>query len=442
MKKIYNTLAALALLLCAGSAAAQETTDGPRFYVCEGYDSEGYSLADYPDFGFSDDGTQLTLGKDVYDIADIDSITFTKPNYPAVNIVWNGSSATVNIDPRISGVTYTTKGGHVAIKCTNTTEELLYVLSGSSSNGSFYLEGDYKLRMHLNGVSLTNPDSAAVRIRCGKRIEVKMMKDTENTFVDGIGGSQDACFLTKGHLEFKGRGTLNVMGNSKHAICAKEYLQFKSSTGTVNILSAVKDGIHCGKGANAATEQDYDPSNNYFIMNGGTVNITKCGADCVDADDFGSMFINGGTLTMNVSQTDGNGIACDSVFTMTGGEIQCNIGGVVCNGIRFYYRGDFKGGVVNMNVTGNGSKGIRAKRTTKATDTVLKGGYANFDGTNVIMTVDGGTYTQDSSNCYGIYVEREMTQSAGDIHITVTNAEADAIYARSDTQTGGTRTID
>jgi len=166
--------------------------------------------------------------------------------------------------------------------------------------------------------------------------------------------------------------------------------------------------------------------------------VVLCGGLSMERD----VSINGGTLTMNVSQTDGNGIACDSVFTMTGGEIQCNIGGVVCNGIRFYYRGDFKGGVVNMNVTGNGSKGIRAKRSTKATDTVLKGGYANFDGTNVIMTVDGGTYTQDSSNCYGIYVEREMTQSAGDIHITVTNSEADAIFARSDTRTGGTRTID
>ena len=59
------------------------------------------------------------------------------------------------------------------------------------------------------------------------------------------------------------------------------------------------------------------------------------------------------------------------------------------------------------------------------------------------MTVAGGTYTTDSSNCQGIRAEYYLYQTGGDIDITVTNSEASAIYAKSDKWDGvsGTRTI-
>lgn len=435
MKTVFRYTAALLLMLCAASASAQTTTDTKKIYVCEGFDDEDYNLQNYSDLQFSEDGKQLIVGEDIYDIAEVDSITFSKPVFPCVNIVWKESTASVTVDPSITGVSYKINGGHVTITSTTTTNEILYVLSGSSANGSFYLDGKYKLRMHLNGVSLTNPDSAAVNIHCGKRIEVKLMKNTENVFVDSKGGTQDAAFLIKGHLEIKGKGTLTVTGNTKHALQSKEYLKLKTSTGTINILGAVKDGIHCGEGDKA------DPEQCQFTMNGGTVNIKNCGSDCIDADDYGSMFINGGTITMDVSQTDGNGLACDSIIYMTGGTVEANVTGAVCNGIRFYYDAYLTGGKIIANVSGDGSKGIKANRTTATTATVRSGGNVHFQGTDVEMTLSGGTYTTDKSECMGIRAERTLYQTDGNISIKAENSAAIPISVRTDSWTGGTRDI-
>lgn len=451
MKHIYRYAAALAWLTFSANAAfaQEETVPSQKFYICEGYDEEDYNLEKHDAMFFSKDGTTLTIDKDVYNIDEIDSITFSKPQFPCVDIHWDGASATVTVDPSITGITYTTSGGHVFVTCKNTTNELLYVLSGSSSDGSLTLNSEFKTRINLNGVDLTSTRGAAIDIECGKRVEVKLMKNTVNTFVDNKAASEDdhkGAFYCKGHLEIKGHGTLNVTGNTKHALVAKEYLKIKPSTGTINILGAVSDGIHCGEGVNAKVEQDADPEDNYFIMNGSddtVINISNCGADCIDSNDFGSMFIHGGTINMEVSQIDGNGLKCDSIIEMTGGKIVANITGAVSNGIRSAYDMYLEGGTIECNVIGNGSKGIRGRRLTAATNTVLRGGYLHFDGTNVVMTVSGGTYVVDSSNCQGIRSEYFLYQSAGDIDITVTNPEATAISAKSDKWDGvsGTRHI-
>lgn len=450
MKHLYKYVLALLPLFAVNANAQEPTTPAQKFYICEGYDDEDYNLEKHGEMIFSPDGTTLTIDKDVYNIADIDSITFSKPKFPSVDVHWEGETATVTVDPSITGVTYTIKGGHVTIITPKVYDkELLYVLSGTSDNGSIYIRSDYKMRVNLNGVSLTNPDSAAANFACGKRVEVKLMKETVNYFADGKAASEDhhkAAFYCKGHLEIKGHGTLNVKGMTKHALAAKEYLEIKRSTGTINILGAVSDGIHCGKGGNAKVEQDYDPEDNYFIMNGSDttyINISNCGGDCIDSDDYGSMMINGGVITMNISQIDGNGLKCDSIIYMDGGKIVANITGQVSNGVRSAYDMYLRGGTIECNITGNGSKGIRGRRLTAAAYTVLRGGNIHFEGTNVKMTVAGGTYTTDSSNCQGIRAEYYLYQTGGDIDITVTNSEASAIYAKSDKWDGvsGTRTI-
>ena len=413
-----------------------------KFYVCEKYDSEGYSILKddtlFREFVYSDDRSQVTIGNDTYDVADIDSIVFSEPSFPCVNIVWNGTSATVTVDPSISGVSYATNGGHVTVTSTNTTKELLYVLSGSSTNGSLTLNGSYKLTMHLKGLQLTNPKGAAIDIECGKRIEMKLMKDTENTLADGSGGSQKAALYCKGHLEIKGKGTLNVTGNTKHAIGVKEYLQLKQSTGTINILGAVSDGLHCGKASRAADDWE----NCRFIMNGGTVNIANCGGDCVDADDYGSVYMNGGTLDMTVSQNSGNGVKCDSIMRMTGGVIKMNVTGTTSDGIQHNYHSYFSGGTIEGTISGNGSMGIYAKKTTKTTDTVLKGGDIYFQGTDVNLTVSGET-TATADDCIGIAVDGNYTQTAGNVHVTLESPDAIGIdVLGTTTVTGGTKTVE
>lgn len=412
MKK---TILSALLMLVAFNMTAQE-----NFYICEKFDSDGFKIADLHEFQFNDDKTEFTIDGETYEVADIDSIVFTKPSFPAVTITWNGTSATVDIDPSIKGVTYTVNGAHVNIVSKTTTDEYLYVLQGSSTNGSLTLTGSYKLTMHLNGVNLISQKGAALDIECGKRVELKMMKDTENTFADASSGAQKAALYCKGHLEIKGKGTLNVTGNTKHAICAKEYLMLKSSTGTINILGAKSDGMHCGVGSKLAA----DAEDVQFIMKGGTVNMSNCQGDCIDSDDYGIINISGGTLNLEVNQTDGAGVKADSVIYMTGGDINLNVTGNISQGLKCGWDAYFDGGTITGNISGQGAKGIKANKASKTTSTVKNGGDAHFRGTEINLTVSGDIYTTDLSKCMGIRVDKDMYISGGDIHVTVQNANA------------------
>lgn len=430
MKRILFSLVTLTAF--ALSVSAQQ-----KIYVCEGFRYDVHEVQSTDDIVFSNDGLEVSIGgQETYDIEEIDSITFAEPQYPRIDIKYNGSAATVNVAPSVKGVTYSINGANVTLTSTTASEEYLYSVSGTSSNGSLLINGDYKLTVEFAGVDLTNPNGPAIDIECGKRIGVILKKGTVNTLADGKGGDHKGAFYTEGHPEFEGKGTLNVKGNTRHAISAKEYLQFKKSTGVINILGAVNDGIHCGKG-----KQNDD--NSHFIIDGGEINVSNVGKDCIDADDYGCMYINGGVMNLNVSASDGTGLKCDSIIRMTGGEININVTGPLSEGIRTNYAAYFNGGYINIGVTSDGSKGIRAKKCTKNEDKVLYGGFLYFNGTDVDMTVAGKTYVPDDdippTACVGIRADEDYSQTAGDITVTLTSTDAEArVFGGTESTTGGT----
>lgn len=429
MKRLILSIIALAAVVAAGSAQQ-------RIYVCDGFRYDVHEVTSTDEITFSDDGLEVSIGRlATYELEEIDSITFDEPQYPRVDIRFDETSATVNVGEGVKGVTYTVSGATVTLTSTTTTDEYLYSVSGTSSNGSLVINGEYKLTVELAGLVLTNPKGPAIDIECGKRIGVILKEGTVNTLADGSGGTHKGAFYTEGHPEFEGGGTLNVTGNTKHAICAKEYLQFKKSTGAVNILGAVSDGIHCGKG-----KQNDD--NSHFQMNGGVITVNNAGSDCIDADDYGCMIIKGGVLNLNVSATDGTGLKCDSILTMTGGELNINVAGPLSDGIRTCHTAYFDGGHIRMDVVADGTKGIRAKRCTKTTDTVLNGGYLHFRGTTVDMAISGNTYKADGTDCVGIRADRDFSLTAGDITLTVTSTDATPLVVKgADKRTGGTLVV-
>lgn len=421
MNRIFITLA---FLLTAFTLQAQQT-----FHLCQGFQYK--TVTTNGDLTFSSDQKSIVIDDQSYKLSDIDSITIAEPMFKEVKIEYNGSSAKVTIPSYVKGVTSSGSGSNVVLTSTNTTDEILYTVSGSSENGSLVINGEYKLSLQLAGVSLTSTSTKApVNVNCGKRIAVILKDNTVNTLTDSKLNANKGAFYIDGHPEFEGSGTLNVTGNAKHAICAGEYLQLKKSTGIINVLGAVSDGIHCGKGKK-------DNANNYFQMNGGVVTIANTGSDCIDSDDYGCAIIKGGTLNLSVSQKDGTGIKVDSILTMTGGEINLDVSGDISNGIRYCYNASLEGGTIKATVSGNGSRGIKAKKTTKLADTVLNGGNVTFAGTDVEMTISGGTYSADNSQCAGIYIDNNFTQTAGTIQLTKTNANALGLYVKGQKNTSG-----
>ena len=221
-----------------------------------------------------------------------------------VKVVYDGTTATVTIPTSVSNYVTCESGtsSHVKIVQASTSDdnpgEIMYTLSGTSDDGEFYMTGEYKATVKLSSLTLTNPDSTAIHIKDGKRIKVSVTGT--NSLTDGTGDEESkGCFHCKGHTEFVGSGTLNIVSNINHGIYSKEYVTIKNCT--INITSTKKDGIHCQE---------------YFLMNSGTVNISGVADDGIQVEikdsenatgtttdhedeDSGNFYQEGGSLTIS-----------------------------------------------------------------------------------------------------------------------------------------------
>jgi hypothetical protein len=414
----------------------------------------------------------------------------------SVQVVYNGTSATVTVADNISQyLTVSQQGAHVSIaQSDSVASEITYTLSGTSTDGEFYMSGSYKATIELNGLSLTNAtpvySGAAVHIQNGKRINVKVITGTENTLVDAASGSQKGCLYVKGHAEFKQQGTLNVVGNVKHAIKAGEYISLKNATlnitsavgdgiscnqyflmqsGTVNISGTEDDGIQCdleGDTATAITEDHEDEDSGNIYIEGGTItincaaiaakgikaagdifisgepviDITTSGKGEWDEEDLetnaacgisadGDIDISGGTLTLTSTGSGGKGMKCDSVLTISGGDIT-----VTTSGTLYYNNGTTE----NTNYTGNtdnvsndyysSPKGIKAGVKTQVGNSYTYGGGMVVSGGKLKVTTSG-------RNAEGIESKNYLNITGGEIYI---NAYDDGINSAQDmTITGG-----
>ena len=367
-----------------------------------------------------------------------------------IDITFNGTSATVDVPAAAAAyVSYTTSGANVAITAAdNLEEEYTYHVTGTTTDGSLVITGNYKLTLQLDGVDITNAHGgSAIDIECGKRIAVELVKGTVNRLADADvkKAKQKAAFYFKGHPEFEGAGTLFVTGNLAHAISAKEYMQLKPGLGTINILGAVKDGLHCGR-------DEPDPEKNYFLMNGGTINMQNVKGDGIDSGDYGTIRIDGGSVALNLA--DGSvGLKADSTVTILGGRIAISADGTDSQGIRSRYCTDIRGGYITATLRGNGSKGIKSKRVEPATDpeeraaqTVLNGGYLRITGGTIdIRSLAGNIITPaeegpaDTTFCMGISVDADLTQKGGAATLTALGPEARNLNVKgTSTRTAGT----
>ena len=312
-----------------------------------------------------------------------------------VEVVYNGDTAIVSVAENVTQyLTVTQQGAHVSIvQGSDLASEITYNLSGTSTDGGFYMAGSYKATVELNGLTLTNVSAvysgAAVHIQNSKRINVKVVTGTENTLVDAASGSQKGCLYIKGHAEFKQYGTLNVVGNVKHAIKAGEYITLKNAT--LNITSAVGDGISC---------------NQYFMMESGTINISGTeddGIQCdIDGDDHedensGNIYISGGTITINCAGIAAKGIkSAGDIFindeavidvTTTGkgmwDTVDLETKAACC--ISADRNITIDDGTLTLTATGSGGKGMKC-------DSIL-----TISGGDITISTSGGLYYNNGS---------------------------------------------
>lgn len=317
----------LSLSLCAACAVA---ASAQTLNVYTGALCASYPAASLGEMCFVD-AEHLTIGRNTYALSSIDSLVVDEARVqPAVvRVRYQGDEARVQIDGDLAdSLTVSVSGARVSIvQHPEVQREYSYVLSGESASGSFFMDGEYKATLQLEGVQLTATAGAALDVANGKRIAVVLAAGTTNTFADAAGGSHKACFFINGHPEFSGSGTLRLTGRTKHAYASDEYTQLKKSfTGRIEVLSAVGDGMHVGQ---------------YFDMRAGTVSIKGVKGDGLDVavtkdplDELnGELLISGGTLSATVSGDDVKAVKCDNNATITGGTITAIASGLGVRGL-------------------------------------------------------------------------------------------------------------
>ena len=310
----------------------------------------------------------------------------------AVSSAYTSSNATlisftdsaVTADGKYSG--YEIEGTDVSITAAGT-----YVFSGDCDDGSITVKkGVTGVTLVLNGLTLTNADSAAITLNKTAEAALIAAAGSENTVADTAGANdENAAVKVKSgaSLSLSGTGTLTACGNAKNGIKGASDAVITVDELTLNI-EAADDGLSC---------------DDELTIKGGRVNITA-GGDAVkaspDTDDtenpdttsLGSVTISGGTLTLDAAA---DGIQADGDLTISGGTFA-----VTANG----------GHTTTLSDDDASCKGLKAGKT---------------------LTVSGGTFTMDSAD--DALHANDVTVSGG----TLTLASGDdAVHADNDLVVG------
>ena len=356
---------------------------------------------------------------------DISNTTFTR----MITVTYASGEASVTGD--YYGYA-TVSGNHVTVNNTGT-ENIVYQLSGTASDGSFTLYSAKKQAILLSSLTLTNPSGAAINNQSGKRTFV--MVEGTNTLADGSSaaysttGDEDmkGVFFSEGQLIFSGSGTLTVNANNKqeksgivsddyvrvmgsptlkvtagssagHGIRGKEYVQLTSGTLSVSTAAAKKKGIG---------------SDDYVLVEGGIHTITVSGGVAYDSDD--------------AEYKGSAGIKADNYFGMTGGTVTIKNTGAGGKGISAgSYDFDetshtlsdsyISGGTLTITTTGSESNDVSSKG--------IKIGYkeATGSGRNASykcagnMKVSGGKIIVNCSKSEAFEVKGNLTFTGGETY--------------------------
>ena len=283
------------------------------------------------------------------------------------------------------------------------TEAGVYVLSGTASNVTVYVEAgdDDKVQLVLDGVSVSNDSLPVVYVKTADKVFITVSSDSSmavtGTFAADGTTSLDGVIFSRSDLTLNGEGKLTIT-SSKNGIVCKDDLKITGGTyditaaskaleandsiriadGTLN-LTAGTDGLHA--------ENEDDDTKGYVYIAGGTITITA-GDDGIHATSVievndgtititaaegieGTFIqINGGTLTINGKDDGINAARKSSAYTPT---IELNGGTVTV----VMASGDTDGIDSNGNITINGG-----------TINVTGGSSFDYDGT---ATYNGGT---------------------------------------------------
>ena len=332
-------------------------------------------------------------------------------------------------------------------------EVLAYELTGSTSNGFFKVYGAKKQAIVLNGVSITNPDGAALNNQNKKRTFVVV--EGTNTLSDSASAAyekegeedQKAVLFSEAQLIFSGGGLLTVNAlnaQDKSGIASDDYIRLMDSpTIKVNAGSSAghgfkgKDYVQLSNGALvvsiAAAMKKGITSDDYVLVEGGTHLVTVSGGVAYDEED--------------AEYSGTAGVKADNYFGMTGGSLtirNTGDGGKGINAGSYDFDSEnhtlsdsyISGGTLTVMTTGRevndvSAKGVKLGWVTKegTGDRAKVTGYAGK------LIVSGGKVTINSSNGEGLEVKGDLVFEGGETYVS--SSSDDAVNCQGDLTVNG-----
>lgn len=300
--------------------------------------------------------------------------------------------------------------GNDVIATNNTSNVIRYVLTGETSDGFFKLYSTKKQAIVLNGVSITNPDGAAINNQSKKRTFIVLNDGTTNSLTDGTNYSDatddedmKACFFSEGQLVFSGKGLLDVDANCKAGIRSDDYVRTLPGT-NIYVDASSGNGIR---------------GNDAVIVTGGVINVNITGTADKGISTDGEVRIDGGRtsiLTSGGYEYDSDdsdytacaGIKADSVININGGELNIKSTGTGGKGLNCDAKININDGTIRIITTGKRQKDSKGSVSPK-------GIKADGD-----ITVNGG---QTQIRLEGTGDGTEALESKGEIHVEAGTVE-------------------
>lgn len=371
-----------------------------------------------------------------------------------ISIIYGSTTATVTGDDygfvTVSGTDVTVKS--------NTNKFLQLTLSGSCSDGSLLTYSWKKLGVVLNGLTLTNSKGPAINNQCGKSFVVTLADGTTNTLTDGTSYAQapinaagdtidqKGTLFSEGQIYFRGNGQLTINANAKNGVASDDYVIMEGGTVSVNVSDTGSNGIKVNDG---------------FTITGGTLSIetTAAGGRGIKNDSY--TLIAGGTTTITTTgdckkETEDGvtdttacaGVKSDSLFTMTGGSLTITCKGDGGKGINCSQDINISGGRLAITTVGSSNEskahGIKSdKNITFTNGEVYVCSSRKAFATDSLVLINGGTvlgigYKQStpstsSLQSYNSYDKDDEIDVVGGEQFTIDNVTytIPSIYSRS-----------
>ena len=260
-----------------------------------------------------------------------------------------------------------------------------------------------KVQIVLNGVSISNDQSAALYVRSADKVFVTTAFGTENT-LEHNGSSYtaidenniDAAIFSKSDLTLNGEGTLTVTAQEGHGIVSKDDLVLTSGTYVITSAShglSGKDSVRIANGS-------------YTIVSG------KDGIHAQNKDDSSSGFVYlaGGTYTISAGD---DGIHAASNVTISDGKIDITQSYEGIEGLSI----DIAGGEISVLASDDGINAAGGNDSSSSSEG-FQGGDDQFASTEgAYIQISGGVLHVNASGD-GIDSNGDITVSGGETYVS------------------------